>query len=76
MNNDPPQWLKDGDENWGPTDMRKRKARPLPKPPLLPPVWSSADSEERIGLSSIGCTVAAVIVVALGAFLLWMKIAG
>ena len=38
---DPPQWLKDGDENWGPTDLRKRKARPLPAPPPLPAIWST-----------------------------------
>jgi hypothetical protein len=36
---EPTHWLKVGDENWGPTNMRKREQRPLsrPKLPPLPP---------------------------------------
>jgi hypothetical protein len=35
---DPPHWLQVGDENWGPTDLRKRGPRPIVKPrfPLDP----------------------------------------
>lgn len=33
---DPPHWLKVGDESWGPTDMRRREPRSLPPRPQLP----------------------------------------
>ena len=41
----PPYWLEVGDENWGPTDLRKRKPRSLPLPPPLPPVWMQEEVE-------------------------------
>ena len=68
--NDPPQWLKTGDENWGPTNLKKRRAQPLPAPPGLPPVWAS----DRESSSNLGTVVVAIIVVlVIGALVFWLN---
>jgi hypothetical protein len=37
---EPPEWLRNSDESWGPADPRKRKAYPIERP-KLPAVWFS-----------------------------------
>jgi hypothetical protein len=47
--NEPPHWLQVGDENWGPTNLRKHKAPPLSAPPPLPAVWEIGVQPHRSG---------------------------
>src|ERR1035441_2838425 len=68
--NQPPHWLQVGDENWGPADMRKRKARPLPGPPPLPSVWGSK-TETHWSFIEVIVWVAALLL--LGALLYWLR---
>ena len=65
----PPHWLQVGDENWGPTDMRRRKGRPLPAPPL-PSLWGSKN-EPHWSFIEVIAWVAALFL--LGALLYWLR---
>jgi hypothetical protein len=67
---DPPQWLQVGDESWGPTDLKKHPAQPLPAAPQLPPVWAS----DRDSSSNLGTVLVAILAVfALGALMFWLS---
>jgi hypothetical protein len=68
--NEPPHWLQVGDENWGPTDLRKRKAQPLPSPPPLPSVWFSG---RKLHWSPGGVLAAVVIALVLAALVFWLS---
>ena len=68
--NDPPHWLQVGDENWGPTDMRKRKGRPIYKPPL-PSVWFGGGS--RSDWSIFAVLVWLAVLALLGALIYWLR---
>src|SRR5437016_10377010 len=50
--NDPPHWLQVGDENWGPTDLHKQKARPLPQPLRLPSLPVAPRRFRRLAFTS------------------------
>jgi|GEM_PF-5850395 hypothetical protein len=69
--NDPPHWLQVGDENWGPTDMRKHKGRPIHKPPL-PSVWFGGD-ESRSDWSIFAVLAWLAVLVLLGALIYWLR---
>lgn len=70
--NEPPHWLQVGDENWGPTDMCKRKVRPITKPPL-PSVWFGGDDESKSDWSFVEVIAWLAALVLLGALIYWLR---
>lgn len=67
--NQPPHWLQVGDENWGATDLRKRKGRPIPKP-ALPSVWFGGGDESRPDWSFVEIIAWLAALLVLGALIL------
>lgn len=78
----PPHWLQVGDESWGPTDLQKRKARPLPLPVPRLPIWapfvlrrSRRPTQQEPSLREAALYTTLVIVVALPALCagIWLQ---
>lgn len=67
----PPQWLEVGDESWGPTDMRKRKPRPLYRPTLPPRLPYRTGTGSKLSFRAIAMVLLLVVPAFFGAY--WLQ---